>query len=689
MAEAEDVITDVARHATVFAQDLWRRRRSPKTGRQPLFLADVTARLDLLIVASFGRSFPIRSAQSPAPPSTLERLFRRQRVPRVRNGIAATDGTTVWLPSSIGESVPPPDAFARYRIQALRQALRAVRGSASVCPDQAPPLLRDLYLLFEAHACDVALMTVLPGTARPLAALRSESLSQRPAISALDASVHPIERLVRAVLTTTPGQSIDPEPFAALAVQAPTAMPQTPRQCLRLAQILCNTISDTNASRRSGPWIWRDQWTGELRAPRAWPGASNAPFADVERDQADDDTSRSARLVRRPEVRDAIEDEDDQHSGVWMVQTAVPNEAAEDPMGLSRPTDRDDETAADEFADALSELPEARLVSTPGRPKEYLLSDDADTLHGKRDAQSAQFATTDRLQYPEWDWRTKTYRHPGATVLPISAALGPQQWVDDALAKRASMLYEIRRRFELLRSERVRQHRQFDGDQIDLAAYVEARAAFRAGLSLDQRLYVNERPARRDLAVLLLVDVSGSTDSFISGSQRVIDVEREALLLVCLALEGLDAPYSVQAFSGEGPQAVTVRSVKAFSERYSNEVGQRIAGLEPENYTRAGAAVRHATALLMREPAERRLLLLLSDGKPNDIDEYDGRMGVEDMRQSVMEARLQGVSPFCLTVDRMAANYLGFVFGPHQYALMQRPELLPGVLLDWLRRLIA
>src|SRR5690606_21941919 len=100
------------------------------------------------------------------------------------------------------------------------------------------------------------------------------------------------------------------------------------------------------------------------------------------------------------------------------------------------------------------------------------------------------------------------------------------------------------------------------------------------------------------------------------------------------------------------------------------------AGLEPENYTRAGAAIRHATAALMQQPAEHRLLMLLSDGKPNDADRYDGVYGVEDMRQAVTEARLQGVFPFCLTVDQPAPAYLPKVFGPQHYALLSAPERL-------------
>ena len=228
-----------------------------------------------------------------------------------------------------------------------------------------------------------------------------------------------------------------------------------------------------------------------------------------------------------------------------------------------------------------------------------------------------------------------------------------------------------------------------DGDDIDLDACVEARADLLAGGFLREALYETRRPGRRSIALSLLVDASGSTDGWIGGRHRVIDVEREALLLVSMALQTLGEPFAVMAFSGEGPHGVTLRVLKDFGEDFNNEIALRVAALEPERYTRAGAAIRHATAMLMRQNAEYRLLMLLSDGKPNDADCYDGRYGVEDMRQSVIEARLQGIFPFCLTIDRQAPSYLPKVFGAHHYALLSTPERLPGVLLDWTRRLLA
>jgi nitric oxide reductase NorD protein len=235
----------------------------------------------------------------------------------------------------------------------------------------------------------------------------------------------------------------------------------------------------------------------------------------------------------------------------------------------------------------------------------------------------------------------------------------------------------------------MRFRKQLEGEEIDLDAWIAARADFRAGLPLNHALYQMSRIARRDMAITILIDVSGSTEARVSGTKRVIDIEREAALLVSVALEGMGEPYCILAYSGEGPDGVVVPTVKSFEESYSPAVARRIGALEPEQYTRSGAAIRHATSTLMHQPARHRLLLLLSDGHPNDVDEYEGRYGVEDMRQAVQEAKLQGVSPFCLTIDRQAADYLSKTFGRHQYALLPKPELLPTVLLDWIKRLIV
>ena len=613
MAEAEDVVVDAARHVSGFLQAQWR-RRTP-TPAEPAALADHLQRLELLVAAAFGAALKIRPAQPPAPPTLLARLLGKNHLPR--GALPATDGRSIWLPETL-DTTDRAEALERYRLMALRQAMRAMRGSADLGLGEERPEVQDLYLMLEAASADAQLADLFPGLRIPL----------------------------RSAETT-------PSPAASLA-RARALAPKT-----RIA---------------------RDEWTGELRTPPPHFEKRLLPEEDMGARP-----SKSAKLARTPKVREALEGEDEGRQGQFMVQTAQPSEHAEDPMGMQRPTDRDDATAAEDLAESIADLPEARLVARPGSPKEVLLS--AAPPPGRTRRETSVLPSG--IAYPEWDYRIGAYRTPGAIVRTPEPALGDAAWASETLERHAALVATIRRRFEALRARRVRLRRRADGDEIDLEACVEDAADFRAGLARSERLYQAQRPARREMAISLLIDVSGSTDSWVSGSRRTIDVEREALLLVCIALESMRERYAVLAFSGEGPGAVSVRSIKAFGEHHGPEVSRRIAALEPERYTRVGAALRHAAALLMREPARHRLLLLLSDGKPNDVDHYEGRYGVEDMRQAVLEAKLQGIFPFCLTVDRAAAGYLPAVFGPAQYALLPRPELLPTALLDWIRRLAS
>ncbi|MDQ3264406.1 MAG: VWA domain-containing protein [Myxococcota bacterium] len=671
MAEGEDVITDAALHTTAYVQQLWRRHGPPSRRPRPLELGEVARRLELFTTALVGSTFPLRVAQPPAPTTLLTHLFRRRELPRARQALPATDGVTLWLPRTVGATTPA-EALSRFRVLAVIQALRARRGSAAAMARLPDPLVRDVYLLLEGLSVEEELASRLPGLRPMVAWLRADALAQRPPLSALDPARRPLEEFARSLLTSQPGLP-------------PLTPPPTPAASVEQAQARAGQLSLDGARAMGASPLFKDLWTGELIPP---PPA--AAIAEVHPGAPEPQTAapRSARLVRRPKVREATPDEDDREPGAWMVQTSQPHEHAEDPMGLQRPADRDAEAPPEELADSVSEIAEARLVSTPGRPQEVLLSDDPPAARARAAAQEAAKAE-ERLRYPEWDYRIAGYTASGVTVHRLPPALGPQAWVDETLERHRPMLRTLQRRFEMLRSQRTRVRKQQDGEEIDLSAYIESRADYAAGRSLSDAVYESHRPARRSLAIYLLIDVSGSTDSWVSEHRRVIDVEREALLLVTVALKGLGAPYAVEAFSGEGPHGVTVRTVKAFAESNDPEIARRIAALEPEHYTRAGAALRHATATLLAEPAHHRLLLLLSDGRPNDVDHYEGRYGVEDLRQAVNEARLQGIHPFCLTIDRQAAGYLPHVFGPRQYALLPQPQLLPAVLVDWMRRLIS
>src|SRR5699024_9571473 len=212
----------------------------------------------------------------------------------------------------------------------------------------------------------------------------------------------------------------------------------------------------------------------------------------------------------------------------------APHEVAEDPFGLQRPVDRDDETSPDEYGDMLSELASTRMVAAPDPPREVLLSDDPPDSRAVLDFKDREEEET-RFRYPEWNHADASYIEDATTVRMRPPTHGDPRWIDATLARHGSHLDGIRRQFEALRPERVRLRRQAEGEDIDIDACVEARADLRAGGFLREGLYEARRPGRRSIAVSLLVDASGSTDGFIGGGRRVIDVERDPLFLVCVA----------------------------------------------------------------------------------------------------------------------------------------------------------
>jgi len=191
------------------------------------------------------------------------------------------------------------------------------------------------------------------------------------------------------------------------------------------------------------------------------------------------------------------------------------------------------------------------------------------------------------------------------------------------------------------------------------------------------------------MAITVLVDVSASTRDMVSDGRRVIEIEKTTLLIASEAFDALGDSYAILSFSGVGAPDVRIATLKAFSESNSETVRRRIAGIEAGGNTRLGAAIRHATAMLAAQPAGHRLLLILSDGKPNDVDRYFTTYAVEDSRQAIFEARADGIYPFCLTIDANDPDpYLARVFGASGHTILRNPEYLPVALLDLVRDLL-
>jgi nitric oxide reductase NorD protein len=663
VAEPEDVIAEGALLATRAVRELWNRRAAGTTEPAPR-LADYRRRLELFMAAIFPDAPTIGVAEAPAPLSLLTRIARRHTAHLFSpTAMASTDGARIKLPAELN-GVPREQVLDRYRLLALEQAARVARGTQESAPSR-DRWLRDLYHLAEAAAIDAWMVRLLPRSAPSLRQARREAATARPIVP----SASPRERATEALLTTllTADPALPPAPFVA-AESAEGSLHWARARQLELRRL-------AGPYRGLAPvFLWGEpHQASELRVRDLFTGESGpAPGA------------RSHKLPRRPRVREAGEDEDDATPGTWMVRADDLQEKAEDPAGLQRPADRDDQADPGELADSLSELPELRLVRSPGTIHEVLVGEDPIPRAPAPEAG----ALPGLVSYPEWDWRAAAYRLRAAIVRELPPEQGPATWVEAALARHAPLLRGVRRDFERLRPVRTALTRQADGSELDLEAMVTVFADRRAGGGGEHRVYVDTRPHRRDVAITLLVDASASTDGWVAGTRRIIDVEKEALLIVAEALAALGDPHAILAFTGQGPARVEIRVLKRFEERAGAAVVRgRIAGLEPGGYTRAGAAIRHATASLMRQAARHRLLLLLSDGRPNDLDQYEGRYGVEDTRVAVAEARLQGLACFCLTVDREAPRYAARIFG-RDFAVLSRPERLPLVLTQVLRQLV-
>jgi nitric oxide reductase NorD protein len=673
MGEAEGVLIEGARLATSAVRDLWR-RRSPPERRPVLPLDRVKQRLDLFLHALCAEAPPLVPADPPPARVWLARLLGRAPRHLARRAAgASTDGAHIWLPRVLDASAGEARAMATYRLLALEQAARAARDTGRHAPRGVPDSLeRDLYLLAEAVAIDQAIAAAFPGLAADLRTARAAALAERLPDTRLRSTERIVEGLVREVLAADPSAPPPGVPGAA-----------TPSASAIWARATAHRVRAAGGRYRGVGMV--PVWGAfDVAGGVSWP-------ARAERREDDGSESpgrtRSASLRHRPAVRQPGVDEDDERPGMWMVRLDEPMESVEDPMGLNRPADRDESADPEGLADSLSELAEAPMVRTPGAPKEVL---ESDAPRMARPADPTGLGSPGAgIVYPEWDYRAGAYRAHGAVVWPATAPAGDGPWVDRVMARHAALVRQVRRRFDALRPRRARLGRQRDGDDIDLTAWVTAFADRRAGQPGDDQLYTAERPGRRDLAIALLIDVSASTDAWVAGGLRIIDVEKEALIVLLEALDALGDRHAILGFSGQGPGTVRLFTIKRFEETVGPEVRRRIAALEPDRYTRAGAAIRHATALLAGQRVRHRLLLVLSDGKPNDADRYEGRYGIEDTRQAVAEARLLGMVPFCLTVDREAPAYLPTIFGRGGFALLRRPELLPVVLMEVVRRLLA
>jgi len=281
------------------------------------------------------------------------------------------------------------------------------------------------------------------------------------------------------------------------------------------------------------------------------------------------------------------------------------------------------------------------------------------------------------VRYPEWDQDIDDYRLNWCRVVERTAEEGSGDIVGATLSEHGSAVSALRRFFEGLRPPGLRRvPRQADGDELDVDAAVRLCAERAAGENVSDRIYVKRERKERDVAVAFLVDVSGSTSRQLEGGRRVIDVEKEGLVLLCEALEAVGDQYALYGYSGQGRGQVDFLVMKDFDDELGGKAAQRLGGLSPMQQNRDGAAIRHATAKLLAREARTRLLVLISDGRPLD-DGYKDEYSLEDTKVALREARRQGVHPFCVTIDREADAYVRRMYGDVQFIVIDHIEALP------------
>lgn len=402
-------------------------------------------------------------------------------------------------------------------------------------------------------------------------------------------------------------------------------------------------------------WLWLSAFgaAAALPKPQADPTAAprpggNAPNRDTQR--------RRTRAAKEEDARQALVLPF--HSGGLMTWS--------EHVSVNRGTDDEDDgntnTAANDM-EALTVAPDGQTLASRVKFDLDLPSSSADDV-----------PLGPGQLLPEWDYR-KAALLPGHCVVQVMQARQAPPFVPSPALQLTAR--RIRRKLETLRDAPRPQHGQDSGDDLDLDAWVRFSADMQgaSGLHTDSPpIYTRRAVSERSLATLLMADLSLSTDAYATPTERVIDVIRDALYVFGEALSAVDDPFAVWGFSSVRRNHVRLQHLKAFHEPWNDASRARVGAIRPGYYTRMGAAVRHATRQLAGRSEHRRLLMLLTDGKPNDLDVYEGRYGLEDTRQAILEAQALGLSTFCVTIDEKAENYLPMLFGQQGYALVRRPQ---------------
>jgi len=351
------------------------------------------------------------------------------------------------------------------------------------------------------------------------------------------------------------------------------------------------------------------------------------------------------------------------------------------------------EKAADQYGDIPPELLEG-LLSTlmAGGEREpnalwKLLGEMLDNIEFPSPEAEELQESVKTFFYKEWDQTTGDYKIDWCQVRQRIAKEHPNDFVQHIQERLRGIILLIRKQFMKLKPELFRKYRaQPTGDSLDLDALVQALTDMRSGAAMSENVYIRRDKRIRDVSVFFLVDLSGSTEDEVNG-RKVIDIQKESMVIMAEALDVLGDPYAIYGFSSEGRFRVDMFNVKDFNEPYDEKVQYRLGNLQPLGLTRMGTVVRHATYKLDEVPAAIKLLVILTDGRPYDMEYGNLEYAISDTKKAIQEARAQNIHPFIITSDQKGSDYLQMISPQTECVILPKVELLPTLLPALYRRL--
>ncbi|HED34979.1 MAG TPA: VWA domain-containing protein [Gammaproteobacteria bacterium] len=281
--------------------------------------------------------------------------------------------------------------------------------------------------------------------------------------------------------------------------------------------------------------------------------------------------------------------------------------------------------------------------------------------------------------YQEWDYHTMSYKPDWVTLYESLHPPGKASDIDKILEKHAALANYLKRILDLLKPQHyVRVRYQEEGSELDLDVAIRSLIDFKSGAQPDPRINMSHKHDGRDFAVLLLMDLSASLNDIPEGcTQSILELSREATTLLGWSIEQLGDKFAIAGFHSDTRHNVRYHHIKGFSEHWDDGVKARLAAIEPGYSTRMGAAVRHASHYLEGQKADKKLLLILTDGEPADIDVNDDKLLIEDTHRAVDELSAKGIYTHCITLDKKADEYIQDIFGASGYTVIDNIEKLP------------